>query len=121
MAVMSLNVSGYDLARCLVVSLLFALAIPVFSVIIVVPEEGEEVIDLEAIDSESLRELSGEELEAYLDAVPTRRLTGLDRLTYQFTHPQYFYFFIRAVAVCFAWVLAATVVVTYMHGRSRSQ
>ena len=106
--------------HCFLVSMVFAAAMPIVTGTVVVPAEGEEVLDLASIDANQLESMSPEAIEGFIDSVPTRKLEGLERFTYQFTHPQFFRFYYRGVAVSFVWLFLATVVVSYLGHRSRS-
>jgi len=107
--------------HCLLVSAVLAALMPIVTSTAVVPTEGEAVLDLASIDASQLERMSPEEFEGIVDAVPTRKLEGLERFTYQFTHPQFLRFYLRGVAVSFIWLLFATVIVSYLGHRSRSR
>jgi hypothetical protein len=104
---------------CFLVSAVLAALMPIVTSIVVIPAEGEEVLDLASIDASQLENMSLEESDGFVDTVPTRKLKGLERFTYQFSHPQFFHFYVRGVAVSFIWLLLATVAVSYLGYRSR--
>ena len=105
---------------CFLVSVVFATLVPLFTSTVLVPEEGEVVLDLESFDADQLEGMSPEDFGGFVTSVPTRRLEGLERFTYPFTHPQYFRFYYRSVAIAFIWLFLATVVASYLGHRSRS-
>ncbi len=83
------------------------------------PEEGEMVVDLGAIDLDAISRMSEQEFEESLRIIPMRRVEGMERYTYQFTHPQYFHFYWRGVLSAFVWVFLATIVVSYLNHRKK--
>ena len=82
---------------------------------ILAPEEGEMVAGLAAIDPESIGRMSDEEFNTSMREIPMRRVEGIERFTYPFTHPQYFYFYARGVLSAFFWVFLATIIVSYLN------
>lgn len=103
----------------LLVSAVLAALVPPVSNTVAVPGEAEEVLDLASIDANQLEGMSPEAFEELVTAIPTKRLEGLERFTYQFTHPQYFHFYYRGVAFAFVWLFLATIAVSYLGHRSR--
>ena len=106
--------------RCFIVSLGFSIVMPMATQIIMAPSAGEEVIDLGAIDADELSEISDADFDQYMQSVPTRRLRGVERFKYIFTHPQYWQFYILSVFAVFVWFFASTLLVSYLHIRRRS-
>ncbi len=105
--------------RCVLVSLLMAaITPPLTSTIMVSPEDGEMVPDLATIDSNELEGMSSKELEERVNEIPMRKVEGIERFTYQFTHPQYFHFYIGGVLSFFPLYLLATILVSYGHVRN---
>ncbi len=105
---------------CFLVSAVLAALMPIVSSAVVVPVDGEKVLDLTSIDASQLESMSPGEFEGFVNSVPTKKLEGLERFTYQFTHPQYFHFYFRSVAVSFIWLFLATVAASYLGHRTRS-
>jgi hypothetical protein len=105
--------------RCLLVSFVASLVVPPITMFTFAPAEGEEVVDLRAIDPEKMSQLSGQEFDKYVQSIPTRRLEGWERITYGFTHPQWLLFYWRAVLSWFLIIFASTVVVSYWNETDR--
>ena len=116
--VSAVGMTGKVWLRCFLVSFVIACLIPLFTSVILAPEEGEMVVDLAAIDPESIGRMSDEEFNTYMRQIPMRRIEGIKRFTYPFTHPQYFHFYARGVLSAFVWVFLATVVVSYLNHRN---
>lgn len=107
--------------RCLVVSVAIALIATPLSIISYVPDETEEVIDLSELEPERTSQMSAQELEDYVTSLPTRRLEGLERFTYPFTHPQILHFYLQGVIMWFVGLFIATVLVTFWNTRAQRQ
>lgn len=103
--------------RCFIVSAAFAVVAPFISSVSLMPSEGEQVIELKAIEARQLKVTSVEDALSHLDSVPTRTLSRFERFTYQFTHPQYWLFYLRGVAASFIWLFLATLSVSYLNLR----
>jgi hypothetical protein len=105
---------------CFLVSAVLAALMPIVLSTAVLPAEGQAVLDLTSIGANQRVSMSPGEFGDFVNSVPTRKLEGLERFTYQFTHPQYFHFYFRSVAISFIWLFLATVVVSYRGHRTRS-
>ena len=105
--------------RCFVVSLVTALLVPVVTNTLMVPDAGEVVVDLAAIDTDRLDQMSDEEFARYTRDPPMRRLDGIERFTYYFSHPQFWHFYSLGVAASFLWLFVATTLVSYLHVRRK--
>jgi len=106
----------------LLVSVVVAIIVTPLSIVTyatVVTEEGEEVTDLRAIDRERLSQLSEREFCDYMASLPKRKVEGLARFTYPFTHPQIAEIYLRVIITWFIGLLAATVLVSFLNSRSR--
>jgi hypothetical protein len=77
----------------------------------------EEVIDLEAIDEEIASQLSDEEFGEYIDSLPKRKVTGLERFTYQYGHPQVWLFLSQALLNWFIAIFSATLIVSHLNAK----
>jgi hypothetical protein len=102
---------------CFLVSAVLAALMPIATSTVLVPSEGEEVLDLESISPSQLENMPPEDLGDFVDTLPTRKVEGFERFTYQFTHPQFMHFYLPSVAVSFVWLLIATVAVSYLSHR----
>jgi hypothetical protein len=100
--------------------LVAALGGPFFLAIPYIPADGESVVDLRAVSTQELGRISSEaELDEYMDRVPLRKVSGLDRFTYYFSHPQLAFFYFKSVLALFVPIFAATVLVSYLHVRGK--
>jgi hypothetical protein len=99
--------------RCLVVSLIIAAFAPGLSMVVI----EDEVIDLSAIQPGELSNISEKELAERVTTLPTRRVRGIERFTYPYTHPQIGLFYLRAAVTWFVGLFVATVVVSYLNSR----
>ena len=79
---------------------------------------GYAMVDIGALDYAQLESIVEEDTVVVLEDVPMRELEGVDQLTYQFTHPQFLWYYSRAVAVSFVWLFLATLAVSCLGRRS---
>jgi hypothetical protein len=107
------------LIRCFLISLVMSiLATTVTTSTVNVPEEGESMIDLEAMDPSDLPvDASEAEIEDFFESLPTREVSGIERYAYAFTHPQIWHFFIMACLNWFIAIFASTLLVSYLNAR----
>ncbi len=82
------------------------------------PGAGQPVPLIDSIDADDIAEMTPEQLAERMESMPTREVSGLDRFTYQFSHPQYWRFYLRGVITSFVWLFLATALVSYL-GRDR--
>ena len=100
--------------RCVVVSLVIALITTFVSTTIVsVPKSGEFVMDLEHVDADGIEHMSDQEFLHHIESIPYRQVSGLERFTYAFTHPQIWYFLARAFFTWFVALLIATLLISF--------
>ena len=104
---------------CALVSIAFAVLVPLISSTIVVAGASDDAIDLGALENGQLQDEIGENIQI-VDNIPTRRLEGLEKFTYQFTHPQFFQHYLRGVVTSFVWLLFATLTASYFGQRHRN-
>ena len=101
--------------RCCFVSICFATFVPLAATTVLVPiGSGPTTSDLPLIglgDLNGLDSVRDPNLE--IVQVPTRRLTGFERFTYPFSHPQLRYFYLRSFALLFVCFFVGTVIVAY--------
>ena len=109
--------------RCLLISVFATVAVLPLTMIALVPAEGEEVVDLRAIDGEKVNQLSDEEFAEYAKSIPMRRLHGWERFTYWFTGPNWFSRLLlaywRAGITWFLLFFVSTASVSYLNERDR--
>lgn len=109
--------------RCFLVSLVVSiLATFVTTSTAYVPDEGEVMIDLGAIDESFLNsnlfiEGTDAEINEYWESLPTREISGLERFTHAFDHPQVWYFFYRGFLYWFVAIFMSTLFVSYLNAR----
>lgn len=103
--------------RCVIVSFAIACFVPLFTNVMLVPEDSEMVVDLSAIDPDEMSRMSDEKFQERMSDIPMRRIEGFERLTYPFTHPQYARFYVRGVILAFTWILLATLIVSFLNFR----
>ena len=106
---------------CLLVSVVLAALMPIVASIVVVPEEGEDVLNMASIDAKQLESMPSDEFREYVQSIPKKKIEGTERFTYPFTHPQFFHFYFRSAAESFCWLFVATALVSYLGHRSRSR
>jgi hypothetical protein len=105
--------------RCFLVSLLASAAAPPVTMIAMAPDANESVADLRAIDPDKMNKLTEQERIEYLKTIPMHRVQGLERITYWFSHPQWFMGWWRAVISWFALFFASTVIVSFLNTRDQ--
>ncbi len=109
--------------RCLVISLLGTVLAPIVTVTPFIPDEGAEVADLRAIDPKKTAGMSERETAEYINAIPVRRVSGWQRITYWFGHPDGSLVAWRtywpAAVGWFALFFVATATVSYLTVRER--
>ena len=105
--------------RCVVVSFVFAIVASVASITFLsAPASGETFIDMSLVDSEAMETMSVEDVHRHVASQPTRKVTGLERIFYSFSHPQVWLFYLRAVFTWFAGLLLATLSVSCWNCRA---
>lgn len=105
--------------RCFLISLLASAAIVPVTMVAMAPNTEEQVADLHAIDPHKLTQLSSQERTEYVKSIPMYRVQGIERITYWFSHPQWFMRWWPAVTTWFLFFFAATVSVSYLNARDR--
>jgi multidrug efflux pump subunit AcrB len=105
--------------RCVLVSLIAAVLVRPATMTAMAPAEGEQVVDWSAVDAEELARVPEAELSERLQSLPMRQISGFERFTYWFTHPQWYLGLRSAIAVWFAFFLAATVAVSFLNSRDK--
>ncbi len=104
--------------RCFLVSLgVSVLAAILTTTILVAPAEGEFVFDLGTIDPEILNQGNQIEASEHLASLPMREISGIERFTYPFSHPQYFLGLLNSIFTWFVGVLIATLLVSYINAK----
>jgi hypothetical protein len=103
--------------RCLLVSAITCAAVPPLTMIALAPANGEPVVDLRSVDPHRLETLSKQDFQEYAKTLPVRRVHGLERVTYWFTHPQWLQLYWRAVITWFGIIFAATSIVSFLNTR----
>jgi hypothetical protein len=93
--------------------------VPPLTLVVMVPAEGEEVVDLRTADRRNQAGLSEAEMAKRMESLPMRRVTGLERFTYWFTEPGWFLAWWPSITVYFLLFLASTVCVSYLSGRDK--
>lgn len=87
------------------ISIVFALVASVMSITVgatvTFSNDGEEMTDLRAIDPNKMEPMGFEVSGKHLVTLPTRKLVGLERFTYPFTHPQIGKFYLQGVGTWF--------------------
>ena len=106
---------------CFLISAVLAALTPIVTSTVLVPAQGEEVLDLASLDRSELEGIAPEDIGDFIESVPSKRIEGFERFAYQFEHPQFFHFYIRGVAMSFVWLLLATVIVSYLGHRNRGR
>ena len=109
--------------RCLLISVFVTVAVLPLTMLVFVPVEGEEVVDLRAIDREKVTQLSDQEFAEYTRSIPMHRLHGWERFTYWFTDPNWFsrlfLGYWRAGITWFLLFFVSTASVSYLNTRDR--
>jgi hypothetical protein len=105
------------LTRCLLVSLLISVVATLMTTSIMGAPIEESVIDLEAIDEQVVSQLSDEEFGEYLESLPKREVTGIERFTYAYGHPQVWLFLTQALLNWFIAIFSATLIVSYLNAK----
>jgi len=106
-----------NLIRCFLVSLVVSVVATFMTTSILGVPIDEEVIDLEAIDEEVVSQLSDEEFGDYLETLPKREVTGIERFTYAYGHPQIWLFLTQALLNWFIAIFSATLIVSYLNAK----
>lgn len=101
---------------CALVSIVFALLVPLVSSTVLVSGSQGEVVDFDAVPEG----LSESDVSSSIQGLPSRRLEGLEKLTYQFQHPQFFRFYLNSAALSFVWFFLATLLVSHFGRRRRN-
>ena len=105
--------------RCFLVSLLASAAAPPVTMIAMAPDANEPVADFRAIDSGNVNKLTKQERIEHLTSIRMHRVQGLERVTYWFSHPQWFMGWWRAAISWFALFFASTVIVSFLNTRDQ--
>jgi len=105
------------LARCVLVSLVISVAATLMTTSIMGAPREERVIDLEASDEQVVSQLSDEDFGEYLESLPKRDVTGIERFTYAYGHPQVWLFLTQALLNWFIALFSATLIVSYLNAQ----
>ena len=107
--------------RCIVISFIIAIVAAFISMtVLTAPAEGEMMPDLSYETSVPLSKMTQAEMNAYIQEMPVKKVTGLKRFTYQFSHPQVWFFAFQSVLTWFCGLLAATLLVSVWQRRAVS-
>ena len=101
------------LIHCLLVSIIVSIIAAMFSTtILVAPGEGEEVLDLSHVATNTGN------IELMVESIPMRQVKGLERFTYPLSHPEYTTFFLKAISTWFIGLFIATLIVSLLNEKS---
>jgi len=106
------------LIRCFFVSFVISIISTIYSTTIAVtPAESELVYNLRSFDESILSQGTEAEVNQHINSIPMRTLSGLERFTYSFNHPQAWDFILRGLLNWFFWVFTATILVSYLNAK----
>ena len=109
---MGIRVAGVFL-RCALISAVLSLFAPLVFMSPFIPEEGERVFDWS-----SAQDIQKAPDTVELQNIPTRRVHGLERITFWFSTPYVWPIYFASAATCFAMFLLATLAVSYWNSRA---
>lgn len=102
--------------NCVLISLLFSSIAPFFTLLIFVPAEGDTVYSYTDEDYEKLKEMPPEKAVEYTTTkVSTRKLKGLERITYMFSNPLSGLYLLKYSLLLFIPIFLATITTTYVN------
>ena len=105
--------------RCIVISFIIAIVAALMSMtVLTAPAEGEMMPDFSHESSAPLSKMSQDEVNSYVQEVPLKKVAGVGRFFYQFSHPQVWFFFLQSVFTWFCGLLAATTIVSFWQRRA---
>lgn len=73
--------------------------------------------DLSIVDNNDLATADFNQVEEMISNMPMKELTGVERLTYPITHPQYTSMYSGSVLTWFVGLFMATITVSYLNAK----
>jgi hypothetical protein len=74
-------------------------------------------LEEDAFENEIFYEGSDAEVAEHFNSLPMREVSGFERYTYAFEHPQIWHFFIRGGLNWFLAIFASTLLVSYLNAK----